>query len=258
VFLTDAGRAFLEGARSVIVQSEQAAETARRVHLGKTGRVRVGIAWGLGETVSTVLNEYSRRRPEIEIEFRNISSGEQNEALRLRNIDVGFLRPPIDHIHNFSRALFQERFVAVVSNANPLSKFKSLKLEQLAKEPLLLIPRSISGFVFDKTLELYRDAGIRPRTIQTETLPYEEAGAILVASGRGIYIAVGQNPVHSSFLDRVKAIPLNEPEGRVEVHVIWRRQESSRPVLSLIETVDAMLSKRKQFYRKRSESRPRR
>ena len=241
VFLTDAGHVFLEGARNVIAQSEQAVENARRAHDGKFGLVRVGIAWGLGNIVSRVLAEHSKRFPNVDVECRNIASGAQNEALRLRSIDVGFLRPNIDTAHLNSRALFSQPFTVVVSKANPLAKFRSLKLIQLANEPLLMIQRSLSSGTFDKTLDLYHRAGIHPRLIQTKTLPYEEAGAILVASGKGVYVAVGDDPVHPSFQDRVKAIPLDEPDACIDVHVGWRQHESSPAVLAFLETVNADL-----------------
>jgi DNA-binding transcriptional LysR family regulator len=236
VSLTDAGRVLLEEANGVLAQAAHAVDSARRAQDGKTGLIRVGIAWGLGDKVSRVLGRLSKRFPEVEIECRDIASTPQNEALRLRSIDVGFMRPPIDSMHLVSERLFDEKFLIVLQKSSPLAKCKTLRLKQLANEPLLLIDRNLSSGTFDKILELYRKANVRPKVIQTRSLPYEEAGAILVASGKGIYVAIGTNPCHPRFADRVTVVPLAGPDARFDVHMAWRRNESSTSVLGFLDT----------------------
>ena len=237
VSLTDAGHVLLEEASGVLAQAAHAIDSARRAHDGKTGLIRIGIAWGLGDKVSRVLGRHSRQFPNVEIECKDVASTPQNEALRLRTIDVGFMRPPIDSEHLVSERLFDEKFLVVLSISNPLAKRKTLRLKQLANEPLLLIERNVSSGTFDKTLELYRKADVHPKIIQTRSLPYEEAGAILVASGKGIYIAIGTNPCHPRFADGVTVVPLAEPDAKFDVHMAWRRDESSISVLGFLDTV---------------------
>ena len=194
VFLTDAGRRFLNEVRVVLQHAAQAVEAARQVKAGAVGTIRLGIGKGLGDVVSRIINDYLRLFPGVEIDVKDIASGFQNEAFSGRKIDVGFMRPPVDDLQLASEPLFRERFSVVVRKASPLAKRKSLRLKDLSRESLLLIDRHISPGAYDKTLELYREAGITPKIVPTETMPYDEAGAILVDSGRGIYLAVGKNP----------------------------------------------------------------
>lgn len=242
VFLTDAGRVFLGEAKEVIAQAAHALDSARRAQEGKTGIIRVGIAWGLGDKVSLVLSEFAKHFPEVEIDCMDLSSGQQNDALRLRHIDIGFLRPHIDPLHLHSEELFEESMLVVLRKDNRLAKYKTLRVKQLAGEPLLMIERSVSSGTYDKTLELYRSAGITPRIIPTKTLPYEETGAILVASGKGIYIAVGTNPCHPSFIDRVMAVPLNDADAKIPVHIAWRQGEQPPSVLAFLESVRSIFN----------------
>src|SRR5689334_22292002 len=58
VSLTDACRSFLNEARAVLQHVSQAVEAAQQVSKGWAGTVRLGIAKGLGDIVSRVLNEY--------------------------------------------------------------------------------------------------------------------------------------------------------------------------------------------------------
>ena len=81
VFLTDAGRSFLNEVRIVLQHVSQAVEAARQVGRGGAGTVRLGIAKGLGDVVGRVMNEYLRLAPRVEIDLRDIPSGFQGEAL---------------------------------------------------------------------------------------------------------------------------------------------------------------------------------
>ena len=106
VFLTDAGRSFLNEARVVLQHVSQAMEAARQTGGGWAGTVRLGIARGLGDAVSRIMNDYLRLAPRVEIDVRDIPSGFQCDALVDRKIDVGFMRPPINSAQLVSRTIF--------------------------------------------------------------------------------------------------------------------------------------------------------
>ena len=235
VLLTQAGAMFLEEARAILLRVASAAQLAKDAGAGRTGTVRLGIGLGLGDTVSRVINRHLQKYPEVEIDVINLPSGLQSESLIKRRIDVGFLRPPLDTFHLHSRRIITERLSVVLRASSPLAKQKRLTLRQIAKEPLLLIAKEVSPGVYEKTLDLYRKARLVPKIIPTETTPLDEAGAILVDSGKGIYIAVGSHPCHPSFAGRLAAVPLAEPSATVEAHVAWRKEERAKAVLNFVE-----------------------
>jgi len=238
VTLTDAGRLLLDQARILTAQSLHFFDTARRASKGEAGIIRIGIALGTGEKINLALVEHARRFPAVEIQCKDIVSTRQNEALREFQIDVGFLRPPIDHANLRSETVFQEKFVALIPAASPLARQRRIKLRQLASEPLLVHPRDVSIGVYDKILQLYREAGVTPKSIiHTSAFPYHEAGAILVASGRGIVVGVGAMLARPALGGKVIGIPLDQPRAFIDVHVAWRKTESSPAVLAFLDTV---------------------
>jgi DNA-binding transcriptional LysR family regulator len=166
VFLTDAGRCFLNEARVVLQHVAQAIEAARQAGGGWAGTVRLGIARGLGDTVSRIMNDYLRLAPRVEIDVRDVLSGFQSDALIERKIDVGFMRPPINPAQLVSAALFQEQFSVVLRKGSPLAKRKALRVRDLANETLLLIDRKMPPGVYDQTLALFRERGIKPRLLR--------------------------------------------------------------------------------------------
>jgi DNA-binding transcriptional LysR family regulator len=235
VFLTDAGRGFLNEVRVVLHHVSQAVEAARLAGRAGTGTVRLGIGKGLGDVVGRIVNEYLRLYPKVEIDVRDIASGFQAEAFIDRKIDVGFMRMPIDAPQLASAPLFEEQFSVVLRKSSPLAKHKVLRLRDLAQETILLIDRKISPGAYDLSLALFRNQGITPRVVSTATMPYEEAGSILVDSGKGIYLALGRNPIHPSFIDTLLTLPLKEPAAVIEVRVVWRKDEQARTTLDFVQ-----------------------
>ena len=240
VELTNAGRVFLEEAKKLIASSRNAMDLARHAQQGENGTIRIGIASGLGGFVNRVVAAYIRRSPAINIECKDIFSTIQNEALRERKIDVGFLRPPVDQNLN-SEMLFEERFAVVLPKAHPMSKRRGLRLKEIADEPLIVFNRSFSSGLHDKIAELYRKQGLTPRLTVTHAEAHEEAGTIMVAAGKGIFIGVGAIVTRSVAGAEVVAVHLKEPDAKIEVYAAWRKQEASSAVFEFLDSVHQVL-----------------
>jgi DNA-binding transcriptional LysR family regulator len=243
VLLTDAGCRFLPAVRLALEQIEAAVDVVRQTKDGELGTVRVGFGKGLGDVVSLVINQHMRFFPKIEVDVRDILSGHQIEALLGRKIDVGFSHGPPTSRDLASEKLFEESLSIVLARSNVLSKRPYLRLKDLSHQTLLLIERWISPNVHDLAVTLCRDAGLSPRIVLTESTIYDEVGAMMAASGKGVFIAVGKNPCHPSFADQLVALNLREPRATLEVHAAWRRGESSSTILNFIETTRTLLQR---------------
>jgi DNA-binding transcriptional LysR family regulator len=237
VELTRAGLVFLEQARKLIVQAGHASEAARHAQKGESGLVRIGIASGLGGTVSKVVFEHRKHFPATDIECRDIFSSQQNESLQKGVIDVGFFRPPVDRASLDCELLFEEEFVAVLPRKHPLAKRRSLKLKDVASEPLIVFDRNLSTGLYDKVLGLYSRQGLTPHLTMTHVEAHEEAGAVMVACGKGIFIGAGAIVNRSvSGLD-LACVRLSEPEAKIEVYAAWRKKEDSSSVLDFLTSI---------------------
>ncbi len=241
VFLTDAGCRFLDVARLVLQQAAAAVDVARQAKSGALGTVRVGFGKGLGDFVSAVINQHLRLFPSIEVDVRDVFSGFQVEALRTRKIDIGFSHGHPASLELVSEKLFHEGLSIVLPRSSPLAKRSRLATNDLAEQTIMLIDRAVSPAVYDKILELSRNAGLNARTVSTDTTPYDEAGAMMVASGRGVYFAVGRSPIHPTFVDRLVALPLRDPLASIEVSIAWRKGESGPAILNFIESIRKQL-----------------
>src|SRR5918998_2446596 len=99
VELTPAGKAFLPEARLTLAQAERAQRTAERAARGETGRLRVGFveAATYSGILPDVLGFFRMHLPNIGLSLFELTSPQQDEALREGRIDLGLLHlAPVD------------------------------------------------------------------------------------------------------------------------------------------------------------------
>jgi len=237
VQLTKAGHVFLAEGRKLIVQAGHATEAARHAQKGESGIVKIGIASGLGGAVGKIVADHCLRFPAINIECKDIFSTHQNENLRKAEIDVGFLRPPVDHVNLNCELLMEEEFVVVLPQSHRLAKRKSVRLKDVADMPLIIFDRNFSCGLYDKVLGLYSRLGLTPHFTVTHVEAHEEAGAIMVASGKAIFIGAGAIVTRTVAGIELASVRLNETDAKIEVYMAWRKNEESAAVLSFLDSV---------------------
>jgi DNA-binding transcriptional LysR family regulator len=243
VELTVRGRALLDQARRLHTAAETFLETARSAKRDLIGIVRLGVPWGLWEAINRIRGEHARRFPGVEIKTEDLAAPWEplrpRDAFRLRRVDITLARSDAYEAGFESATLFHEQMVVLLSEDHPLAARPSVRLAELANETLLLYDRDDLNGLHDKTLALYAAAGVKPHTIDTEGGPIVQAGWMLVASRRGIYMSVGSPYTWSHRASGVIALPLDEPNASVPVQLLWRKRESSQTVLNLVNSARA-------------------
>jgi DNA-binding transcriptional LysR family regulator len=236
VELTREGRVLLEKARSVLAEAAGLVELATLARTGVGSVLKVGLARGLWEVVNRIRVRLTAHHPEASIEGTDMASSKQYDALRERVIDVGVLRHVADDPVVDSEPLFEERFVVVVSDQSPLARRKTVRIRQLAHEPLLLHERDWAALSYDKILALYAAAGVTPKVVTSREVPGDQAAMLAVASGKGISLAL-RSPVSRSYLPvkGIAAIPLDEPDAELQVQIAWRKGETSQMVRHFVD-----------------------
>jgi DNA-binding transcriptional LysR family regulator len=239
VALTEAGRQLLREASVLMAQAGRLSACVQQVTKGEAGQVRIGVAFGLGDRISRVLIEHSVRFPAVETQCRDLFSGTQVNSLLDGEIDVGFLRPSADEFHVATELLFEERLCVHISKANPLANRRCLHLKDLAGEHLLIHDRSTASGLYDKTFELYRNAGVAPSVIKlaSEPAPHGDVQTILLTCGKGIFIVPDEIACRPPADGGVVALPLDEPDANLEVHAAWRKTEKSPVVLAFLDSI---------------------
>ena len=180
--MTDAGIYFLKEAQQLLLHVEQAAETARRIYRGQTGRLIIGF---VGSVIHAFLPEglrvFRERFPDVELVLQELNTAEQIKSLHARRIDVGFLYPDAQDSMLASQTLTQAPMIVALPKKHTLSGRKSLNIRELAQEPFIVNTRASEPVIRDIFISMCHSAGFSPRIVQ-------EAGQVqtvlgLVASG---------------------------------------------------------------------------
>ena len=121
VTLTDGGKRVLDKARTLTVAADEfLAAAADPPPREDVNRLRIGIGWGLWESVNRVRVRQTKRSPDVTIEARDIHClDDYIDLLKKRKLDVVFARPPFDLEILETTVLFQERLFVMLSEDSP-------------------------------------------------------------------------------------------------------------------------------------------
>jgi DNA-binding transcriptional LysR family regulator len=244
VTLTEAGRQLLEKARALDDAASEFTVTAKQMSYSGQPQIRVGIGWGLWDLVNRVRVEFSRTCPEVGITATDAFCWyDSDEQLRSRSVDVAFARPPFDSSLRVSEPIDHEPIQAIVPDSSPLVTQASLSVRDLASHPLLLWERRNAPVLYDQIHALYRRAGLVPETIPTPGAgPFNHAGKMLVASGKGVYLGHGVPLTAPCSPSGVAVRPLNDPGATTEIRIVSRKGDASPVVGRFLECVSRVFS----------------
>jgi DNA-binding transcriptional LysR family regulator len=236
VALTPAGRVFLIEARRIVRLAESAQLSARRVAKGDAGKVAIGFTavsgYGL---VPQIVAAARAALPNIELELREMVTGEQVDALLTGLIDIGFVRPPIDR-HEFDTALvLAEPLVVALPTGDPRADASVLEPADFDGLPLIMYARQGAGYFHDMLVRLFDAAGVAPSYVQHVTQIHSMLG--LVRAGLAVAI-VPQSAAELHFTDVQLRRLATTPERPVELHMAWRR-DNANPALAAMRRLCA-------------------
>jgi DNA-binding transcriptional LysR family regulator len=133
VRLLPAGEAFLPRARESLAAATAAIEDARAVAAGELGRLAVGFTGSMTYALLPVLAKALRARlPRLQLELRGeLLTPDQVERLVDGRLDLGFLRPPLQHAGLAVEPVGAEPLVAALPHRHPLARQKTVHVSQL-------------------------------------------------------------------------------------------------------------------------------
>jgi len=190
VRLTEAGKLFLDDARRILALAADAAETARLAERGAVGRLRIGFTSStpLTEVFNKAVNAYRRQFPAVTLNFTEMSTLRQIDALRDRSIDLGFIRPPEFELPPdiAVQSLRHDPLVLVMPVNHPLVRRRAVAIAELAEFAFVTFRADAGTGVQVLVQRLCREAGFEPKIAMQAGEGSTLIG--LVAAGCGIAI----------------------------------------------------------------------
>jgi DNA-binding transcriptional LysR family regulator len=239
--LTAAGEALLPEAKALLARADQAAAVARAAGSGERGRLRLSLTRSLtGGIASAIVDAYRARYPDVELDLNVGNTMLHVEQLLAGDIDVGFVRPPLENAALEELELGREPMVCVLPKGHPLTRRNLVRVGDIQDEPLVWWPEHHGpGAWREVRREVYGDPPWRPID---RIEPEEERIVSAVAEGAGIsYI----------MLERSKSLRIPgavyrrfaSPEPTMGIALAWRRGDES-PTLRRLQELAAELAAR--------------
>jgi DNA-binding transcriptional LysR family regulator len=232
VSLTDAGSAFLAGARRTLADAERAAEDAKRAGAGELGRLRLAFSWSTRfETLPTLGRAFRGSHPGVELLAQEMWNARIPSAFASGSIDIALSVCPEIAAELELAPIRRERLVAVLPEAHPLAREETIPLSALADEEFVLFPREIAPRLHDAFISVYRRGGFEPR-VRNESF---HTGWDLGVLAEIPAAALAPQSVAGGLPEGIVAVALSEPTDSLETCVVWRGDDSSPAVAAFLE-----------------------
>jgi DNA-binding transcriptional LysR family regulator len=220
VQLTEAGQLFLDQVRVIFAQVDRAIQIGRQASRGELGQMVVGFVGSAAYNVlPPILQAMRTQVPGVVVELRELTTVQQLQWVAEGNIDVGFVRPPVDLPGIESEVIFQESLMVALPECHPLCQGKTVAVRSLLHEPFIQFPRVLAPGLYDPIISLCQQAGFSPNVVQ-EAIQMQTIVS-LVAAEMGVAIV----PASLQNLQRKGVVykSLAEVTPLVAIALVWRQ-----------------------------------
>ena len=233
VKLTPAGHAFLAEAEAILTRSDKAVRVAQTSEQRAAGRLEVGYVWGLFHSLAPAwLARFRQHRPNVAVNLLDLSATEQAAALREGRLDLGLIGFAFeaDAARLSKRKIGECVFMAALPAAHPQARKRSLPRSALAGECFVVISEQTYPGAAHVLKEACRQAGFRPRILQTAERGFTLLG--LVAGNCGVTLL----PESLQALPHPGVVfkPLADPP-RGELFAAWKARTPSPLVAEFLQ-----------------------
>jgi DNA-binding transcriptional LysR family regulator len=238
VRLTIAGQKFLETAYRILHEVEEGIQVTRQVAKGHVGHLRIGMTEAtLFSLMPKVIRTYRSQYPQVDLTLVSGGTEANVEALRVHQIDAGFVYLPIREPSLATHSLYDETYVAALPKSHRLAKEKQISLSALAHEPLIFYPRSLAPVLYANFITYCEQAGFMPQIVQEAELAQTRLG--LAAAGVGITFVLRE--MQNLNAKDVVYRPVVGELPSLRLAIAWRQHESSPVVHEFIKVLKTIV-----------------
>jgi DNA-binding transcriptional LysR family regulator len=223
VELTAAGRCFLDHARAILAQTDQAAEQARAIGSGRIGTLDIATTGSvLLGPLASIVAAFIGRFPQVVVRLNEMAPQEQQAALHARRMDLCVLRRPAEDPDLRHELAWHEKVGVVLPAHHGLAKRHRIPLASLRDENHVFLRLEDSRFA-QYLMDCCVAAGFRPRISQQVVESYSLTS--LVAAGLGV--ALVPECVRNLSRPGVVYRPVAEPAPVADVIMVYRSDRSA-------------------------------
>lgn len=187
--LTEAGRTFVQEARSALLHADRAIHLARAAHHGHDNVLLVGHAPHADHAwVSTLLTIRFPLFPKLKVLLMTLThfAMELVRSVLASELHMALVTAPPSEAKLTVVSFAETQLCAVLPEAHAAAHNERLQLQHLASDEWILFPRSVNPLIYDSILETTGREGIP--TGQTHEIITAQQAFHLVSEGAGVAI----------------------------------------------------------------------
>ncbi len=236
VSLTEAGKAFLPEAISLITQSVRAVDITRKAFSGLIGELTIGfVESATWDILPSILKIYRKLYPEVRISLLRLSTAQQVKQLAENKIHGGIVGYPVkEPLSCYS--LREESYWVALPAGHSLTAVDMIRIEDLKKEEFITTSRETGQFYYDSMVKVCMDGGFSPMIVQTANEIY----TVLSLVSCGIGIALIHESAKNLRNDVIYKPLYGTKQWAYQFSFAWKEENAAPAVKCLLEVIKEM------------------
>jgi len=219
VRLTDAGRAFLDNARALLQNADDAVTKARAIASAEPTELHVGYSpTPVAEILPKTLRAFQEAMPNVHIRLHDWSNKAILDGIRDGRLQLGLIVPPLkaSALHDVRyEELFHERVCVAVAPQHPFGRRRAIPITEVASEPLIGLTREDYPNYYDYLSIIFSKVKQKPRVVEE----HDSMSAVMSAIEAGTGVAIATDFGYS-FGNRVKFLHITPEPKPISVGIV--------------------------------------
>jgi DNA-binding transcriptional LysR family regulator len=177
-----------------------------------------------------VIYTFRNRYPNVHITLRDLSSADQLDALRSRQIDIGIIRKPLSQQPSdmsFTK-LLRDGLVVAMHSGHPLGKVAELKIADLKDERFIFYPGHSGVGIYHHFIDLCAKRSFSPKIVQEA----QDSSTLIGLAATGLGIAVVPSGLQWINIPDILFKPLVDIDAVTDLVLACRAGEGSPLIVS--------------------------
>ena len=225
--LTEPGRVFLDEARAILKNADDAMLKVRGIAGSLETELRVG-DWplGTGRIMPALLHAYQQAMPNVHVKLHDWSQDQNIAGVRDGRLQLGIVVTP-PKANALDELRYQElrtaRLCLAVSSSHPFAPRQSVSLADAVREPFVGLVRERYPRYQQYLAAIFARVNSKPRIVEE----HDGWTGLYSAVAAGTGVAICADVVGYVFGDRVKQLRLTPEPKRVVIGIITRKGKLS-------------------------------
>lgn len=234
VELTEYGSYLKTEAVKLFQQVEAIKNHLEQLKKGVVGQIKIGyVGTVMHSLLPAVLTAIKNKFPEINTRLLELNNFEQVAALRSGEIDIGFIRMPMNIFDLVEKQIFNETFSLIIPRDHPLTKTNHISLSDLKDEPFVVFSRECAPEMFDTIISICRKEGFAPRIVHESS----QINSIVRLVESGLGYSIVPSGVQKGYKVNVKFYELSKCKERARLSLVYNPKHINKTSETTIDMI---------------------